>query len=232
MNYNKNMIPLKDNIPSKRFPLFNYFLIFANAVIFFYEIFLPKNKLQELFLTSGFIPYEFFKNPFNNLDTLITSIFLHGGWIHFFGNMLYLYIFGDNVEDIMGHFSYLIFYISAGIFANIFQGVFSISSKIPMIGASGAIAGVLGIYFLFFPFARVLTLIPFFFFWQIVPVPAFFFLFFWFFIQLFSGILSLGIPSYSGIAFFAHVGGFLYGIFIGIIIRKRKIKRYLKFLNS
>ena len=225
------MIPLKDNIPSYRFPLFNYFLIFANTVIFFYEILLPKNKLQELFFTSGFIPYQFFKNPINNLESLITSIFLHGGWVHFLGNMLYLYIFGDNVEDILGHFSYLIFYISAGIFANITQAIFSISSKIPMIGASGAIAGVLGIYFVFFPFARVLTVLPFFFFWQIIPIPAFLFLFFWFFIQLFSSLLSLGIPTSTQSAYFAHVGGFLYGVFIGILIRKRKIKKYLKYLN-
>ncbi|MEO0261863.1 MAG: rhomboid family intramembrane serine protease [candidate division WOR-3 bacterium] len=225
------MIPLKDNIPSRKFPLFNYFLIFANTIIFFYEIFLPKNKLQELFLTQGFIPYYFFKNPINNLETLITSIFLHGGWIHFLGNMLYLYIFGDNVEDLLGHFSYLIFYFSAGIIASLTQALFSFSSKIPMIGASGAIAGVLGIYFIFFPFARVLTLVPFFFFWQIVPVPAFLFLFFWFFIQFFSGIFSLGINTQGGVAFFAHIGGFLYGVFIGILIRKRKIKKYLKYIN-
>ncbi len=225
------MIPLKDNAPSYRFPLFNYFLIFANTVIFFYEIFLTKDKLHELFLTSGFIPYQFFKNPLDNLESLITSIFLHGGWIHFLGNMLYLYIFGDNVEDILGHFSYLIFYISAGIVANISQTLFSISSKIPMIGASGAIAGVLGIYFVFFPFARVLTVVPFFFFLQIVPIPAFLFLFFWFLLQIFSGFLSLGTSYSGGVAFFAHVGGFLYGVFIGILIRKRKIKRYLKYLN-
>lgn len=224
------MIPLKDNIPSYRFPLFNYFLIFANTVIFFYEILLPKNKLHELFLNSGFIPYYFLKNPIDNLDNLITSIFLHGGWIHFLGNMLYLYIFGDNVEDLLGHFSYLIFYFSAGIAASLTQALFSFSSKIPMIGASGAIAGVLGIYFIFFPFARILTIVPFFF-WQIVPVPAFLFLFLWFFLQFFSGIFSLGINTGGGIAFFAHIGGFLYGVFIGSLIRKRKIKKYLTFLD-
>jgi len=224
------MIPLKDNIPTYKFPLFNYFFLFSNSIIFIYELFLPFPKLKELFLKAGFIPYDFFHSPLTNLPNLITSIFLHGGWVHFIGNMLYLYIFGDNVEDILGHFSYLIFYISSGIFASLTQAIFSFSSKIPMIGASGAIAGVLGIYFVFFPFSKVLTLVPFFFFWQIIGIPAFFFLGLWFLIQVWSGIFSLG-SSFTNIAFFAHIGGFLYGVFIGIFIRKRKIKKYLKFLS-
>lgn len=225
------MIPLKDNVPTYRFPVFNYFFIFANAIIFIYEVFLPGKSLHALFLKAGFVPYYFFKDPLGNLPSLITSIFLHGGWFHFLGNMLYLYIFGDNAEDILGHFFYPLFYISAGIIASLVQGIFSLSSQIPMIGASGAIAGVLGIYFVFFPLARVLTLIPFWFFWEVIPVPAFLFLAFWFFLQFASGVFSLGVKSQGGIAFFAHVGGFLYGVFIGILLRKKKIKRYLKFLT-
>jgi len=218
------MIPLKDDIPSRSFPLFNILLIIANIVVFFYELTLSPLRLRLFFYQYGVVPYYLwqFDLPLRNL---LTSMFLHGGWVHLLGNMLYLWIFGDNVEDRMGHFRYLIFYILAGIFASLVQSLVSPFSKVPMIGASGAISGVLGAYLVFFPYARVLTLVPLFFFINIIAIPAFVFIPFWFLLQLFNGILSLP-ASFAGrgggVAWFAHIGGFIFGlVFAKIFCRKR-----------
>ena len=160
------------------------------------------------------------------LAPLVTSMFLHGGWMHLLGNMLYLHIFGDNVEDRLGHFRYLFFYLATGIVAGVAQLVISPNSSLPMVGASGAIAGVTGAYFLFFPRARVVTLVPVFIFIQIVELPAVFFLFFWFAFQLLLGIGSLGTDaSGGGVAFWAHIGGFIAGMVLGpLLAQPRRVR--------
>jgi hypothetical protein len=228
------MIPLKDNIPSSTFPFVNISLIFINIAVFFYEVSLGP-YLERLIFHFGVIPSKFLfllsSQTFNPLATflpLFTSLFLHGGWLHVIGNMLYLWIFGDNVEDRLGHFRYLFFYLLCGIGAGMSHIITQASSHIPTIGASGAIAGVMGAYFVLFPKARVITLVPIFFFIQLIEIPAFFFLVFWFFIQLFSGTFSLGSSELvtGGIAFWAHIGGFICGIILLFFLKKRRRVRY------
>lgn len=221
------MIPLKDNIPSRRFPIVNITLIVINFIVFFWELSLGNNLREFVFWKYGFIPQRLFELSMfpHNILTLFTSIFLHGGWAHILGNMLYLYIFGDNVEDSMGHFRYLIFYLSAGIFANLVQGIFSFNKLIPTIGASGAIAGVLGAYLVYFPGAKILTFAILGFFIEFVYIPAGFYLLFWFLIQLFSGMFSLALYEFTGgVAWWAHIGGFVFGLILAP--RLKKYRRY------
>ncbi|MBI2119551.1 MAG: rhomboid family intramembrane serine protease [Elusimicrobia bacterium] len=219
------MIPLRDNINSRTIPFVNYLLIFANILAFYYQLNLNSlGQLDSLIRVYGIVPHETIIDPFGNLSNFVTSQFLHGGWMHLIGNMLYLYIFGDNVEDKIGHIRYFIFYLLSGVAASISQIYFNQNSLMPMIGASGAIAGVLGAYFVLFPRARVLTLIPFGYFTRIVEIPAIFFLGFWFLMQTFSGTASLQAMhavgrDIGGVAWFAHAGGFLFG-FAYVIFRK------------
>jgi membrane associated rhomboid family serine protease len=153
-------------------------------------------------------------------------MFLHGGWFHLIGNMLFLYIFGDNVEDRMGHFKYIIFYLISGLAAAFTQIIINIYSTIPMVGASGAISGVLGAYILFFPHSRILTLVPIFFFIQIVEIPAVIFLLIWFIIQFFSGVASLAATQNTGgVAFWAHIGGFVVGLILSRFFQKKEYYR-------
>lgn len=228
------MIPLKDINPREKFPFFTYLIILLNVFIFLFEI-SKGSGIEEFFRYFGLIPkkfvYFFFSEPLNiNIYIpFITSIFLHGGLLHLLGNMISLWIFGDNVEDKMGHFVFIFFYFFSGFFASFIHILFNFYSSVPTIGASGAIAGVMGSYFYFFPRARVLTILPLFFFFQIVEIPAFVFLGLWFLIQFFSGVLSLGIPSAGGIAWWAHIGGFLFGYIFSAVFfkRKRRIIYYL-----
>ncbi len=216
------MLPLKDNIPSRRFPFWTYTIIITCTIIFLYEFILPPQAEKYFIYKNGFIPYYFFKDPIGRLPTVFTSIFLHGGWAHLFFNMLYLHIFGDNVEDALGPVLFPLFFVGAGIAGTILETIFNPGLKVPMIGASAAISGVMGLYFVLYPYARILTLVIYFFFWDIVPIPAFIFLGFWIIFQFFNGFLSLG-TSFTNIAFFAHIGGFLFGIFIGRkLIKKRR----------
>jgi len=210
------MIPLKDNIPSSRFPFVNYMLIAANIAVFIYEISLPPDILSGWLI--GFyalVPRELVGNFAESWHTIFTSMFLHGGWLHIAGNMLFLYIFGDNVEDALGHIRYFVFYILSGVSAALLQVLFSFYSAVPVIGASGAVAGVIGAYVRFFPRAAILTLVPFGIFTRIVELPAFFFVGVWFFMQLFQGTLSLvgGGHFMGGVAWWAHIGGFLFGVY-------------------
>jgi len=154
--------------------------------------------------------------------TLFTSMFMHGGLLHVLGNMLYLWIFGDNVEDAMGHGRFLVFYLLCGLIATATQSVLSLHSAVPQIGASGAIAGVLAAYFMLYPYSRVLTLIPIFFFVRLIPIPAVILLGFWFLFQVMSSVGSVG-ASGGGVAFFAHIGGFIAGGFLVFAFRKRGI---------
>jgi membrane associated rhomboid family serine protease len=201
------MIPLRDVIPSRTRPVVTVGLIALNAAAFLHQQTLAPRELEVFVRTWGLVPAAF--SPID----LLVSMFLHGGWMHFLGNMLYLWIFGDNVEDRFGHGRYLMFYLLCGVVAALLQTVFSPGSRVPMVGASGAIAGVLGAYLVMFPKSRILTLLPVFVFVQIIEVPALFFLGFWFLLQLLSGVGSLGQQAdVGGVAFWAHAGGFAAGM--------------------
>ena len=210
---NAEMIPLRDVIPSRTTPFVTIGIIVLNCLGFVFELSLSQRMLQPFMMMYGVVPAMF------SWPTVLTSMFLHGGWLHIAGNMLYLWIFGDNVEDRLGHGRFLVFYLLCGTIAALAQVFTSPGSIVPTIGASGAIAGVMGAYFVLFPRSRVLTLIPLFVFWEIIEIPAIFFLGIWFLMQLFSGVGSLAITSGNtgGIAFWAHVAGFLAG-FAGVFI--------------
>ncbi|MGF1493367.1 MAG: rhomboid family intramembrane serine protease [Microcoleaceae cyanobacterium] len=219
------MVPIHDENPVTLTPWVTRGLIVANIICFIVELTLPPEQLEQFFYTWAFVPCQLMgtcqqlpASPFPEWITLISSQFLHGGFGHITGNMLYLLIFGNNVEDCLGHFKFFIFYIACGVLAALTQGYFSQESVIPTLGASGAIAGVLGAYILRFPRAKVtLLFFPF-------PIPfkisAFFFLGFWFFMQVMSGVGSVG-PSaetgaeVGGIAYWAHAGGFVFGAILG-----------------
>jgi membrane associated rhomboid family serine protease len=221
------MIPLKDTVLSRTFPVVNITLITVNCLVFLYELSLGPDL--SLFIDRySIIPSRFFQHHFFNADVmsgmitpLFSFMFLHGGWLHIVGNMLYLWIFGDNVEDRMGHFGYLIFYIICGMTSGLVQLFISPASRLPIVGASGAIAGVMGAYLLLYPFARVVTLFFFVIFIEVIHIPAFFFLGFWFMLQFFSGSFSLA-GQEGGVAWWAHVGGFLSGVLLVVPFSRRK----------
>ena len=218
------MLPLRDNIPSRSLPLVNWALIALNVLVFIYQTGLKPLALNNLINTYGVIPAQLSLAHPSTWIPLVTAIFLHGGWFHLISNMWVLFIFGDNIEDRMGHFRYLGFYVLGGVFANVLQAMITPSSLVPAIGASGAIAAVLGGYFFLFPRARVVTLIPIFLYPWIVEISAFIFLGFWFIMQLYSGFQSLSMPegtSVGGIAWWAHIGGFVFGIFAVLIFGRR-----------
>lgn len=227
------MIPLKDTIPSERRPIATVFLIVANVSVFFYEISLG-GELPELVKFAGVVPARFFDSQFYTYEGLFrryfpifTSLFLHGGWFHLLGNMLYLWIFADNIEGRLGHFKFLVFYLLCGLGASLAHIFANPTSSVPSIGASGAIAGILGAYFILYPKSRVITLVPIFFFFQIIELPAFIFLGIWFFMQFFNGVLVLGpgTAQAGGIAWWAHIGGFLSGIFFILLLKGKKYQR-------
>ena len=210
------MIPLRDSIRPLRYPYVNVLLIFVNIVLFIYQSSLGSENLAELFFRFGVIPSNYLNLQGYSIIPLFTSIFLHGGWLHLLGNMLYLWIFGDNVEDLMGHSGYLFFYLLAGLAANLTHIVANPQSAIPTIGASGAVAGILGAYLILFPRARVLTLIPLGFFLTTARLPAILFLFLWFFLQIFNAFFSAATAAQM-VAWWAHIGGFLTGILAGLL---------------
>jgi membrane associated rhomboid family serine protease len=212
------MIPLKDTIRSRSFPAITYLLIAANTAVFFLELSLPAGKLEQFTYVFGLVPANIsLLNPLSWI-ALVSHQFLHGGWVHFLSNVWVLFIFGDNVEDRLGSSRYLVFYLLGGITAGILQVIMAPHSQVPAIGASGAIAAVMGAYFLFYPRARIITLIPIFIIPWFTEVPAVIFLGFWFVTQFFSGVLSLasvGSAAAGGIAWWAHVGGFIFGLVLG-----------------
>ena len=216
------MIPLRDSNPRRTVPFVTYALVALNILAFLWEVSLGPNLERALFSVS-FIPARFWitGNWIADLMTIVISMFLHGGLLHIGSNMLYLWIFGDNIEDRLGHGRYLIFYLACGFLATLAHAIFSPGSRVPAIGASGAIAGVLGAYLLLFPHARVLTLIPIFFFITLRELPAVILLGLWFVLQLFSGVGSLGVTDaqdLGGVAYFAHIGGFVAGlVLIGVL---------------
>ena len=220
------MIPLKDKNPSSTFPFVNYVLIAANLLVFFYELSLGP-QLNDFILKYGLISHRYFYYVAHHTHFMtryipfFSSMFLHGGWMHVIGNMWFLYIFGDNVEDRLGHGKYLIFYLLSGLAAAVIQLLSSVGSLVPTIGASGAISGVLGAYLVMFPRAKVVTLLPIFFFFDIIDISAMLFIGFWFVMQFVSGLQTVGIDTTGGIAWWAHIGGFLAGVLMVPIFRRR-----------
>jgi len=198
------MFPIRDTIPSRSLPVVNWLIIACNVVVFFFEASLPPEPLDRLIHILGMIPRHLVRNPIPEALTILTSMFLHGGWFHLISNMWALYIFGDNVEDRIGHFRYLGFYLLCGVIAAGAQVLSATNSPFPMVGASGAIAGILGAYLISFPRARVLTLIPIFFLPWFIEIPAIFYLGVWFLSQLFNGLFALvlvdSIGTYGGVA--------------------------------
>jgi len=209
------MIPLKDDIPSARFPLVNTALIVINCAVFLFEAGRGAGA-QQLIARFGVVPARLLASGAAGWGTILTSMFLHGGWEHIIGNMLYLFIFGDNVEDAMGHLTYLLFYLACGTAAAWAQVLSAPGSQLPTVGASGAIAGVLAAYVLLYPRAGVLTLIPLGFFFRIVRVPALVVLGFWIVLQVVFGLVSLPLAhaAQGGVAWFAHIGGFAAGLLL------------------
>ena len=207
------MIPFKVDNPTDNVPFVTIGLIIVNTIVFIWEMVSPMEG-EQIALLYGAIPHDLitFKSAqmVSPVVSVFTSMFLHGGFFHIGGNMLYLWIFGGNIEDALGHFRFFLFYLFSGVVAAYGNALTDPQSMIPMIGASGAISGVLGAYILLFPRARVHTLLFFGFFWQVVRIPAVFVIGFWILIQLFSGLLSAG-TQHGGVAWFAHVGGFLAG---------------------
>ncbi|MGD1996310.1 MAG: rhomboid family intramembrane serine protease [Anaerolineae bacterium] len=216
------MIPISDELPSRRVPLVTYGLIALNVVVFLYELMLGP-AVDKFYMVWGAVPAyitNFQRYPLAPL-TLLTSMFIHAGPAHIIGNMLYLWIFGDNVEDTLGRVRYGIFYLAAGLAAGLAQIAVSPSSTAPGVGASGAVAGVLAVYVVLFPTAPVRVLVPGFYFMRVARVPALIVLGLWFVIQLFNGVLSLGSMNVAtgGVAWFAHIGGFVSGLVVGLLVR-------------
>ena len=226
------MFPIQDSVHSRSVPVVTRALILTNALVFFFELMLPRHGIEEIFYLFGVVPARFTHPdwaaqvgfPAHSYGTLLTHQFLHGGWLHIILNMWTLWIFGDNVEDCMGPVRFAIFYLTCGTLAALTQVLANPDSTVPSVGASGAIAGVLGAYLLFFPTARLIVLFPIFFFPLFFEVPAIFYLVLWFFSQLFSGTLALAGPQHvGGIAFWAHIGGFVSGMLLcGLFVHRRR----------
>jgi membrane associated rhomboid family serine protease len=211
------VIPLRDVIPSRTTPYITIAIIIVNALAWLLEVSMPSRQLNEFLFVYGVVPASF------TAPTLITSMFLHGSWMHVIGNMWYLWIFGDNVEDRLGHGRFIAFYLMCGIAAALGQVFVDPTSTLPTIGASGAIAGVMGAYFVLYPHSRVLTLVPLIIFVEIIELPAILLLGFWFLMQLFSaGTIAVTSATHGsgGVAFAAHVAGFLVGI-AGVFLLKK-----------
>jgi membrane associated rhomboid family serine protease len=217
------MIPLRDDNPSQSVPVVTRGLIVLNVLAFFFELSMGP-AIHAFVMGWGLVPLRFAyafvgaEPVAPTLLTALTSMFLHGGWIHLLGNLWYLWIFGDNVEDRLGHWRFLLFYLAGGLVAAGVHLLFNLGSPVPTVGASGAIAAVLGAYAVLFPRARVLTLVPIFFFFQVIALPALLVLALWFVVQIFTGALSIG-ASGGGVAWWAHIGGFVFGMAVMLGLR-------------
>ncbi len=236
------MLPIQDSIPSRNVPIVTWLLITVNCCVFFIELALPEPFLEQVIYCLGVVPARFTYEGWgcqlgpttNSFWPFLTSMFLHGGWVHIISNMWCLWIFGDNVEDRMGHIRYLVFYLVCGILAGIVHVLANANSTVPAIGASGAIAGVLGAYFIFFPTSRIIVLVPLLF-WPIFFVmPAFLYLGIWFLLQFFSGSLALVSSSSAagGVAWWAHIGGFVGGAALHRLFVARPRRRVRMYSNN
>ncbi|MBN1668806.1 MAG: rhomboid family intramembrane serine protease [Anaerolineales bacterium] len=216
------MIPIRDQIQTRRVPFVNYLLIAANILVFIVQ-WLAGPQQEQLVYEFALIPAQITANlSLANISDIFTSMFMHAGLAHIGGNMLYLWIFGDNVEDSMGHGRFLFFYLAGGIFASLAHIFTNPGSQIPTVGASGAIAAVLGAYLVLYPQSKVLTIIPLGFFIRLTMLPAFLVLGLWFVLQFFQGVLTLGGPDVGGVAFWAHIGGFVVGVVLGKLLARRR----------
>lgn len=229
------MFPLRDTIPSRCVPLMTWALIAANTAVFVFQTLLPQEALERFVYVFGMVPARFTQPAWArwvglrpSLWPFLTHMFLHGNLPHLIGNMWTLWIFGDNVEDRMGHLRFLLFYVLSGLAAAVAQFWFSAGSRIPMVGASGAIAGVLGAYFIMFPRSRVITMLPIFFYPVFYELPAVTYLFIWFLTQLWAGTVQglSGVSTMGGVAWWAHVGGFVFGVlFHRLFVSSRRCVR-------
>jgi membrane associated rhomboid family serine protease len=214
-------IPLKDETPHRRTPAVNILLLCANIAVFGYQLTLSPHLAKAFLMANATIPARFPAFLAGRIDfhgaflPLLTSMFLHAGIAHLAGNMLFLWIFGDNVEDFFGHFGYLLFYLVCGVGSGLLHVLFNLNSPLPALGASGAISGVMGAYLVLYPRSRILTLVFIF----LVPIPAVFILGYWFFLQFIAGVSSLGMVSQGGVAWWAHIGGFLLGVSLTSLAR-------------
>lgn len=218
-------IPLKDLNPRRTYPVINTLLILSNVIVFLYQLTMTPRQYQAFELANATIPNHICLalNGHGSLEAaflpILTSMFMHSGLLHIAGNMLFLWIFGDNVEDYFGHLPYLLFYLVCGIGSGLAHIVFNYHSSLPALGASGAISGVMGAYIVLYPRAQVLTLVFIFF----IPIPAFIILGYWFLLQFFAGVSTVGASATGGVAWWAHIGGFLMGMLItGLTLGDRK----------
>jgi len=221
------MIPLRDSNRSRHFPVMNWIIIGINVLVFIFELGLSGGELERFINSFALVPSRLESQPVTYAVTIFSSMFMHAGWFHILSNIWILFIFGDNVEDRMGPLSYLTFYLLGGVAAALLQTYVGTGSSVPVLGASGAIAGVLGAYILLFPSARVVTLVPIIFLITVIEVPALIFIGFWFVTQLFSGLASIG--AVAGVAWWAHIGGFLVGLILSPIFRRRSPPRQIEF---
>ncbi len=226
------LIPLRDSTFRLKTPYITYLLIAINFFIYFYQLTIPRPEYREWFYTAGVVPSHIFRGGIiPSILPFITSLFVHGGFLHVAGNMLYLWIFGDNIESLLGHSKFVVFYISCGIFATLVQVLINLSSSLPIVGASGAISGILGAYLLRYPRAKIQVLIWLFIFIKRVWIPAVYVLGFWFLVQLSSGLGALTFQQEGGVAWFAHIGGFLAGIALLLAMDPYERRRLWKKLN-
>ncbi|MCS7022131.1 MAG: rhomboid family intramembrane serine protease [Gemmataceae bacterium] len=221
------MFPIQDNVPARQVPWVTWTLIALNVLVFLQELTMTSQQLERLVQLLALVPADLLAEPWRHWPTLITSMFLHGGWMHIIGNMWTLYLFGDNVEDRMGPAGYLIFYLLSGVAAGLTHALTTPDSTVPTLGASGAVSGVLGAYLLLYPGARIITLIIVVIFPLFVELPAILFIGIWFLSQLYSGTLALLLPegSFGGVAWWAHVGGFVMGMLLLPLFKKPE-RRY------
>ena len=220
----ENVLPLRDFMPTRRFSVITVAIIVVNIIVFAYELLAEAGgTLDQTFYTMGVVPFKV-THTFGLAVafSFLASMFLHGGFMHIIGNMLYLWIFGNNVEDSMGRLRFLVFYLMTGIIASAAQVFASPNSRLPSIGASGAIAGVLGAYIVLFPRARIQTLFVLGYLVRLAQLPALLVLGFWFVLQLFSGLMSFGMTQTGGVAWFAHIGGFVAGLVLVRLFTPRR----------
>ncbi len=218
------MIPIRDDNPTHRTPIVTYFLILVNILVFLFQLLLGPNN-EAFIYQFALIPADVTNMvSLGSIFDIFTSMFMHAGLAHIGGNMLYLWIFGDNVEDRLGRFKYLLFYIIGGMVASITHILTNPGSQIPTVGASGAIAAVLGAYLVLYPSQKVLTLIPLGFWLRMTLLPASVVLGLWFVLQFFQGVASLGMPDVGGVAFWAHIGGFVSGVVLGWLFKKPEVE--------
>ena len=221
------MLPIKDINPTRTKPIVTKMLVAINVIIFIMTYFRPD--FNQILYRWGAKPYYILHGQ--QIETIFTSMFLHVNFLHIGGNMLYLWIFGDNVEDSFGHFKFLIFYLASGVVGTIIHSLTEPFSKIPGIGASGAISGVMGAYLVLFPGAEILSIVILGFIITTIPIRAYFFVGFWFLLQLLYGMSSLYFPGSAGIAYWAHIGGFIFGLIITLPFRRKILRKREYFQN-